>query len=718
MRQVNLNRKVSFLKTNKKNNNKKKKSHIPFRLNFLFFTVFLLFAMLILRLGYLQIVKGEEFETEVQRTETTLATGTVPRGEIYDRQHRKLVGNEALQAITYTRGTGVSGEDMAKIALNLAKYIEMPNITEFEQDSDFDLSKRDLKDFWISLNEEKVNKRISDKQKESLSGSELYQVQVDKVTDEDIQFTEEEQEAAAIFKRMNSAYALSTINIKSEDVTNDEIAKVSENLLTLPGVDTGTDWVRTYPEENMLKSILGDVTSESEGLPENKAATYLAQGYARNDRVGKSYLELQYEEVLSGSKSKSETETNQNGDIVNTIQSYAGEKGDNLVLTTDMDFQKIVQDIAKQSLATESEGLNDSIYVVAADPNNGEILAMTGQKRNSKTGKIEDRTLDIINSSFQMGSVVKPATVLAGYMDGAITLSDNTLIDEPLLLKGSNPISSVFNRSGSIALNDITALERSSNVYMSKIALRMGGEYDYYKNMSLNIDYKAVIKKMRNYYAQFGLGVKTGIDLPGEGSGFLGTADNPGLALQFSFGQYDTYTPIQMLQYVSTIANGGKRIAPRLVDEIRGTDADGNLGAIQTQLETEVLNIVDVGEEEMDRVHQGMYQVANGANGSATSYFTGAEYTIAGKTGTAEAPYYGDITSRIGELTTNRTFVGYAPYDDPEIAIFVIIPYLPNTNSNHENTIVARKVLDAYFQVGDYADLSKEIADENESDTE
>ena len=706
------------MKTNKKNNNKKKKSHIPFRLNFLFFTVFLLFAMLILRLGYLQIVKGEEFETEVQRTETTLATGTVPRGEIYDRQHRKLVGNEALQAITYTRGTGVSGKDMAKIALNLAKYIEMPNITEFEQDSDFDLSKRDLKDFWISLNEEKVNKRISDKQKESLSGSELYQVQVDKVTDEDIQFTEEEQEAAAIFKRMNSAYALSTINIKSEDVTNDEIAKVSENLLTLPGVDTGTDWVRTYPEENMLKSILGDVTSESEGLPENKAATYLAQGYARNDRVGKSYLELQYEEVLSGSKSKSETETNQNGDIVNTIQSYAGEKGDNLVLTTDMDFQKIVQDIAKQSLATESEGLNDSIYVVAADPNNGEILAMTGQKRNSKTGKIEDHTLDIINSSFQMGSVVKPATVLAGYMDGAITLSDNVLVDEPLQIKSSKPISSVFNRSGSIALNDITALERSSNVYMSKIALRMGGEYDYYKNMTLDIDYKAVIKKMRNYYAQFGLGVKTGIDLPGEGSGFIGTADNPGLALQFSFGQYDTYTPIQMLQYVSTIANGGKRIAPRLVDEIRGTDADGNLGAIQTQLETEVLNIVDVGEEEMDRVHQGMYQVANGANGSATSYFTGAEYTIAGKTGTAEAPYYGDITSRIGELTTNRTFVGYAPYDDPEIAIFVIIPYLPNTNSNHENTIVARKVLDAYFQVGDYADLSKEIADENESDTE
>lgn len=674
--------------------------------------------MLILRLGYLQIVQGEEFETEVQRTETTLATGTVPRGEIYDSQQRKLVGNDALQAITYTRGTGVSSEDMATIALNLAKYIEMPNITEFEQESDFDLSERDLKDFWIALNEDKVNDRISDKQKESLNGSDLYQLQVDKVTDEDIQFSEEEQEAAAIYKRMNGAYALSTINIKGEDVSNDEIAKVSENLLGLPGVDTGTDWVRTYPEKGMLKSILGNVTSESEGLPKNKSATYLAQGYARNDRVGESFLELEYEQVLNGSKSKSETETNQNGDIINTIQSYAGEKGDNLVLTIDMDFQTIVQDIAKQSLATESEGLNDRVYVVAADPNNGEILAMTGQKKNGKTGKIEDDTLSIINDSFQMGSVVKPATVLAGYMDGAITLEDNTLVDEPLKIRGSNKISSVFNRSGRIAVNDITALERSSNVYMAKIAMRMGGEYDYYQNMTLNIDYEEVIKKLRNYYSQFGLGVKTGIDLPGEGSGFVGPIINGGPALTFGFGQFDTYTPIQMLQYVSTVANGGKRIAPRLVDEIRETDTEGNLGAIQTQLESDVLNILDVGEEEISRVQEGMYQVTNGANGSATSYFTGAEYTVAGKTGTAEAPYYGDIESRRGESVTNRTFIGYAPFENPEIAIFVIVPYLPNSNSNHENTIIGRKVLDAYFQVGDYADLSKEIAEENETATE
>lgn len=702
------------MKSNKKKNNKKK-SHIPFRLNLLFFTVFLLFATLILRLGYLQIVQGEEFETQVQRTETTLATGTVPRGEIYDSQYRKLVGNTPLQAITYTRGKGISGKDMATIALNLAQYIEMPHVTELDKKEDFDISKRDLQDFWIALNESKINKRLSEKEL-NLPASELYQAQVDHVTDEDIQFTAEEQEAAAIFKRMNSAYALSTINIKSENVTNEEVAKVSENLLALPGVDTGTDWVRAYPEGEMLKSILGDVTTEAKGLPSNKAATYLAKGYARNDRVGNSNLELQYEQVLSGSKSKSATETNQNGDIVNTIQSYAGKKGDNLVLTTDMNFQKIVEDIARDSLAQHHQGLNDRVYVVASDPNTGKILAMTGQKIDPSTGKIVENAVWAINDAFSMGSSVKPATVLAGYMDGVLTLNDNTIVDEPLKFPGSKTISSVFNRGGSMALNDISALERSSNVYMSKVAMRMGGQYTYTPNTTLNIDGREVIDKLRAYYAQFGLGIKTGIDLPGEGTGFVGTDITGVQPLFFSFGQYDTYTPIQMIQYVSTIANGGKRIAPRIVSEIRGTDEDGNLGAVETQIEPNILNTVNVGKTEFSRVQQGMYQVVHGANGSARSAFIGAEYEAAGKTGTAEASYFGPVESAQGSSVENRTFIGYAPFDDPQIAVTVVVPYLPLPNTSSENTQIARQVFDAYFRVGKYKNLDAEVAKDADSD--
>lgn len=690
------------MKSNKKDN-KKKKSHIPLRLNLMFFVIFLLFSALILRLGYLQIVSGEEFEAQVQRTETTMATGTVPRGEIYDSQHRKLVGNEPLQAITYTRGQNVSGEDMAVIAFDLAQYIDMPAVTQLEVDSDYDLSRRDLQDFWVAMNREEVQKRLSTDEAK-LTGSELNQAELSKVTDEDIEFSDEEKVAAAIFKRMNGAYALSTINIKSEDVTDEEIARVSENLLALPGVDTGTDWVRTYPESSMLRSILGDVTSESEGLPANQASALLAKGYARNDRVGKSYLEQQYEQVLSGSKSQSETETNQSGDVINTIQSYVGEKGDNLVLTINMDFQETVDNIARTSLQENREGLNDRVYVVASDPNTGKILALTGQKVNLETGEIEDDALGAINNAYQMGSSVKGASVLAGYMDGVLTLDDNTMVDEPLNFQGSPTMSSVFNRTGRVTVNDITALEQSSNIYMIKMAMRMGGQYTYTEGGTLNISPNTVISKLRGYYSQFGLGIRTGIDLPNEGSGYSGVNSSAANAVSFAYGQYDTYTPLQMLQYISTIANGGTRIAPRIVDEIRNTNDDGTLGSIETQIEPKILNTVNVGEEEMSRVQQGLYSVVNGSNGSARAAFVGAEYVSAGKTGTAEALYDGPVESATYREVINRTYVGYAPYDDPQIAISVIVPYLSSDTENRENMNIARQVFDAYFQVGEYSD--------------
>lgn len=665
--------------------------------------------MLILRLGYLQIVSGEEFEAEVARTETTLATGNVPRGEIYDANHRKLVGNTAVQTITYTRGQGVASEDMAKIAVDLASFIDMPHKVRVGDEKEFDITPRDLQDFWLVLNEETLNERLTDKEKEQ-SGPEFYQTQISKVTDEDIAgLSDVEKEAAAIFKKMNGAYALTTINIKNDGVTDKEIALVSENLHMLPGVDTGTDWIRNYPQEGMLRSILGEVSSEEKGVPESQLSTYLARGYARNDRVGNSQLEKEYEPVLSGSKSKSETQTNNSGDIIETIEQYAGKKGDNLVLSIDMDYQEILEKIAIEALGNR-QGQNNSIYITAADPQTGEVLALAGKEYNPKTGKIEDAALHNITRAFEMGSAVKGATILSGYMDGALTYDDNVIVDAPLKLRGSQSISSVFNRSGSVAVNDIKALEVSSNVYMAKLVLRMGGQNSI-SSGKVTIDIDQTLDKLRGYFHQFGLGVETGIDLPGEATGYVGLDPNGGSPMFYGFGQYDTYTPIQLLQYVSTIANGGNRIALRLVDEIWSTGEDGKLGSIKTQLEPQILNTINVEEEAMERVQQGFYQVIHGANGSARSRFVGAEYEAAGKTGTAETTYK-------GEKVITKTFVAYAPYDDPEIAISVVVPYLPLNNTNYENTIVARKALDAYFKVGEFKNTAPEDVEiESEEDS-
>lgn len=688
------------MKVAKKKKNNKKKSHIPFRLNLLFFIVFLLFSTLILRLAYLQIVRAEEYKAEVERTEQTTITGSVPRGEIFDANLNKLVGNEARHTITYTRGSNVPAAQMASVAYELAEYIDMPHTTSFEVDRQFDLSERDLKDFFIARNQEEVRDRLNDDE-QKLSGSKSYSAMLEKVEESEIlSYEERELDAAIIFKKMNAAYSLSTVNIKNQDVTESEIARVSENLDKFPGVDTGTDWARYYPEGDMLSSILGVVTSEDQGVPESELKTYLAKGYSRNDRVGKSYLESEFETVLSGTKSRIETETNTNGDIINQIQQYSGQKGDNLILTMDIDFQETVEEIAIDSL-DQRQGLNNSIYIAAMDPSNGDVLAMTGKEIDK--GEVKDITYGVFNHNFNMGSSIKGATVLSAYMDGVLNSSNNVIVDQPLNIKGSNSISSVFNRYGAEPVNDIMALEVSSNVYMARLAMRMGGVYDYSKNMSLNISGQKLLDKQREYFHQFGLGVATGIDLPSESTGLEGAASVPG-GLFFSFGQYDTYTPLQLLQYASTIANGGTRIAPRLVSEIRDTNTEtGSVGSLKTEIPTKVLNTVNVSEEAMERVQEGFYRAVNGSRGTARSYFAGTSYMSAGKTGTAEAFYWDDDKKEITESVINITYVGYAPHDDPEIAVAVVVPNLPTTGrTNRENTKAARRVLDAYFKEGEF----------------
>lgn len=693
------------MKTPAQKRKDKKKSHIPFRLNLLFFLVFLMFASLILRLGYLQIIRAEDYRAEVERTERTTITGSVPRGEIFDANLRRLVGNEARNTITYTRGRNVPAGQMAEVAFDLAGFISMPAVPYFAVDSGSDLSRRDLVDYFIAQNQEEVRSRLANEEL-NLSGPEAYQAMIDYVTDEDLrELSERDLVSAAIFRRMNGAFALSTVNIKNEDVTDEEIARVSENLDSLPGVGTGTDWVREYPQGDMLRSIVGGVSSEQRGVPADNLRTYLARGYSRNDRVGISQLEEQYESVLRGTKSRLETETNSRGDIINQIELYSGQKGHNLILTIDIDFQEKVEQIALDSLE-QREGLNDSIYIVAMNPQNGDVLAMAGKTLNAN-GEVVDNALGTIGQAYEVGSSIKGATILAASMDGVLDDSNNQIFDTPLIIRDTQNIRSLFNFDGNnnVMMDEIDALERSSNVYMANLAMRMGGVWNHEQGSGLNINAPELTERQRYYFYQFGLGVPTGIDLPGESSGFQSVPDNPGQSLFHSFGQFDTYTTMQLAQHISTIANGGTRIAPRLVSEVRGTDPEtGGVGPLKTEIKPRILNHVDVDPDMLANVHEGLYRVNNGSQGTARSFFADAPFTSAGKTGTAEAFHFDDET-RVLSSVTNLTYVGYAPFDNPEIAVAVIVPGLPRSSSersNRENLNASRRVFDAFFGVGEF----------------
>lgn len=697
-----------------------KRTHVPFRVNMLFFIVFVLFSILIFRLGVVQIVQGEDYERKIERTENVTANTSVPRGIIYDRNGQPVVENRSKYAITYTRSKNAGPEEMLKTAKKLAALIHM--------DTD-KVTEREKKDYWIMTHpkeaKQKITKEEWKKYKDNqLSDDQLYKLQLKRVTKKDLaSLTKHDLEVLAIYSKFSSGYAMTPQIVKNNGVTPKEYALVNENLDSLPGVDTTVDWDRSYAYGETLKSVLGKISSSSEGLPQDMLDYYLSKDYSRNDRVGKSYIEYQYEDVLRGQKTKIKNITDKNGNILDSQVVSKGKRGDDLVLTIDMDLQKAVDEIISQELLREIPGRRylDRAFVTMMDPHTGEILAMAGKKYeiDKKTGKPElvDFSLGNMTTSYAMGSAVKGATLLTGYMTGAIH-PGQYFVDEPLKFRGTPPKSSWFNRTGAMSINDLYALKRSSNVYMFKTAIAIG-KGTYHPNQSLQIDMNA-FNVMRSHYAQFGLGVPTGIDLPNEQVGYKGKIDpgRPGLLLDLAIGQFDTYTPLQMAQYVSTIANGGYRMEPHIVKEIREPVSDSKkIGPVIKTVEPKVLNRIDAKTSWIQHVQEGFREVMQDPQGTAYSAFHDAPYKPAGKTGTAEGVYDGPKSEEFlkrGQqlpMVWNLTLVGYAPYDNPEVAFAVVVPWVYEGNGSSQiNYRIGRRILDKYFE------LKKERAQKQSSD--
>lgn len=678
------------------------------RLNVMLIGIFVLFAMLILRLSYLQLVQGDMFSDLVNATETTIVEESVPRGLIVDSEGELMVSNEALPAISYTRGQDTSGEDMVQTAQNLAKYIAI----DFE-----DVSDRDLQDYFVAANTDVINDRLTDDEA-AAADDEIYAIQVSKVTDDDLNgLSDQDKEAAVIFAKMNAASSLTTVMIKNDGVTTEEMAVVAEHSAELPGVNVTTDWKRTYPQDSLLRSLLGSVSSTEEGIPSDQQDFYLAKGYALNDRVGESYIEEQYEADLRGSKTTYATEVSQEGEIINSEQTYAGEMGNTVQLTIDSEYQAELEAYATQYLEDATTEANNSIYIVASDPDTGAIYALVGKKKNSD-GEIVDDALGTINSVFASGSVVKPATISAGYGEGLLEVgSDNEITDEPLYFSGTPVKASWWFTSGNDStpriLTDKQALAQSSNVYMIKLAMAMGGVNYYEPYMDLSeLDTDAVYDTLRDYYAEFGLGVSTGIDLENESTGLIGAdTGDPGNALDLSFGQFDTYSPIQLNQYISTIANGGTRYALHVLDKILAPTEDEETagdGATVYEYEPTVLNQLSITDEMLAEVQEGIWSVIHTSTGLGNAIFANFPIEVAGKSGTAT----------VSDTLENSTWAGWAPYDDPEIAVSIVIPgTTPDVSVSAQ--AAAPNVLGLYYDIEEYQNkVADQMAENAEASAE
>ena len=682
------------------------------RINIIMLIIFILFLILIIRLGYLQIVLGDTYQEQVENAQYVEINQSVPRGEIYDRNGNLLVGNTAEKAVYFTRHRNMSNFEIMDVAKTLSTYIDMDTES---------LSLRDKQDYIIN-NYPKELSAIMPEQVTLLENGGISQNDFNEdaynIIDEefaDSVLSDEDLNIIAVYVEMVSASELNPVIIKSEDVTEEEFAKVNEDLDQLTGISTGLDWQRDYPYDSALRTVLGEVSTNDEGLPRELVEYYQALGYSRNDRVGKSYLEFQYEDVLRGKKPQVKYTTDKSGRVTGEETIKEGKAGDDLYLTIDIELQLELEKIAEhhltgiRELAEEIVAMDensgdidytiipeyiDTVQLVVQDPNNGDILAMVGKHIN-EDGDIVDYDYGTLTATYVPGSSVKGATVATGYQEDVLEVGE-TLIDEPMTFSGTDTVSSFFNRNDQVPVDDQRALMVSSNTYMFKIALAIMGE-EYSANMPLPTDVTAAGYALRNGLNQFGLGVSTGIDLPNEARGLAPQLTNPMNYLYLSIGQYDTYSALQLSQYMSTFAADGKRVQQHLAKEIRGSDANDK-GPVLNSYGTNVLNTIPISDSELSQIQAGFYDVFNTHDQARDMYGTGwdayheLEPKAAGKTGTAES-------FRNGDPVLNQTYLGYAPYDNPDMAFSIIFPTMPSTVPFFPAQFMGQDVIQKYYEI-------------------
>ncbi|ERF47668.1 MULTISPECIES: peptidoglycan D,D-transpeptidase FtsI family protein [Staphylococcus] len=671
-----------------KSNIEKTRATMNKRISFIFGIIVFIFAIIVLRLGYLQIAQGSHYKQLIKNSENITVNESVPRGRILDRNGKVIVDNASKMSITYTRGKKTSQSEILDTATKLSKLIKM------DTDS---ITDRDKQDFWVQKHPQK-SKDMMQHEESLLNDGSITQEQYDetlrnKITKKQLDsLSDDDLQVLAIYREMMAGSTLDPQTIKNEDVSEEEYAAVSQKLSDLPGVNTAMDWDRKYPYGDTLRGILGDVSTSKEGIPKELTDKYLSKGYSRNDRVGKSYLEYQYEDVLRGKKKEMKYTTDKSGEIIDSKVVNPGSRGDDLVLSIDVDLQKKTEEYLEEQIKKlRSEGAKDmdNALMVVQNPNNGDVLAMVG-KQIDKDGSLTDFDIGTFTAQYTVGSSVKGGTLLAGYQNDAINVGEE-MIDEPLEFSGGLKKHSYFNQDGKVRIDDKEALMHSSNVYMFKTALKIAGS-PYTPNMNLPSDISIAGQKLRKGLNQVGLGVKTGIDLPNETSGQIEPLNNnPGNYLDLAIGQYDTYTPLQLSQYVSTIANNGYRIQPHIGLQIHDATNKDSLGPVKHKVKGNVLNRVNNTQDQIDQVQEGFDMAFNEEEGTGYESFNDTTVPSAGKTGTAEV-------FQDGKPKVNSTYIGYAPIKDPQLAFSIVYTNQPVPEPWLNGGDVGRDVIDYYFK--------------------
>lgn len=607
----------------------------------------IVYTIIILRIFFVNIYSGDKYEKLLlEKTEKYVYGNNAPRGRILDRNGKVLVDNVGIKSLYYTKLKNIT----VKEEIEIAEYLsEILNVSIINNELVF-------KKYWLLLNNNGDNLITSEEKvlykKRKLSSEDINELKYHRITNKMLDSMN--KESATIYYLMNKGYSYDK-KIILKNINDIEYSKIIDRKLK--GISVDITWERIYNYGDTLKDIYGSIGN----IPEEKKDEYLKKGYKLNDVVGLSYLELQYEDYLKGEKDLYKVNSDNTLSLIKK-----GSVGKDLILSIDIDVQLKLESIIKENILKAkkykyTDYFSES-YSIVGNPTTGEIIAFVGQKLVDEKNKIfKNVNTNLINTSYTVGSVVKMATISTGYKYGIIDIGTN--MNDGCVKLYQVPLKCSYKDLGNI--NDLTAISKSSNYYQFKIAIGItGNRYEY--NMKLNSTNND-FNKFRNMYKEYGLGNITGIDLPNEALGIIGTKISSDLLLNLSIGQYDTYTPIELFQYVNTIANNGVKKSPQLMKRI----IENNMIVLENNYQSN--HNVNLEEKYLLRIKEAMNLAT--INGTARNYIN-SKYKPAGKTGTSETFIDTNNDNIMDTKTTSIAFVGFAPYDNPKYSIVVLAPNL------------------------------------------
>ena len=646
------------------------KKSINLRYNTMTVFTYIIGIILIVQLFNLQIIHGKEYREESNTRLTRESTLLAARGEILDR----------------------SGNVLEKYQVSYSDSFPI-NINPFS----FKISDETLKNWKKSYNID-----------ENATAEEAFYKFKDKYKIENDDVTEIRKIIAIRYAITKEGYSSTKALTIAKDVPREAVAEFSENGDEFPGISISIEPVRKYNEGTLAAHILGYAAKIQDSEYQTRKDTY-----TQNDIIGKTGIEAVFEEYLKGKNGTKQIDMAVDGTTTAEVVEKEAVAGDDVVLTIDSKLQKVVENALKANIEKIRNGGFGKAYnaqggaCVVMNVKNGEVLAMASypdynpqsfangigtEEWNSYLNNEAHPLLDkTIQSAYAPGSIFKMVTAIAGLESGSITLNDRINDVGQYKKYGATWDCWYYTdyHRGHGSLNVIGAIEKSCNYFFYETADRMG------------------IDNLNKYAKYFGLGTKTGIELPNETAGTLASKDyvksikqnwNPGDTLNAAIGQgYNRFTPLQMAKYISMIANGGNKIDATIIKTVQKSDGTEVSKDEINKFVTEKLGSKTENSEEditlnkqyVDAVKQGMKSVTSDESGTAYVRFKNFNIEVGGKTGSAEAGKDANNNDIV-----NAWFAGFAPYDDPEIAVVIMVE-----NGGHGNYTAeaVRDIMAEYF---------------------